>query len=77
MRNKNRDFKNYDAITIYGNCDFELKDVVNIKTYKDHRIEICFTVLGTKIGNLKKETPEVVKKSFPNFWLELINCDKC
>ena len=65
---------NYDAITIYGKGEFELKDVVKISTYHDHRIAMCFAVLGTKIGNLEIENPDVVKKSFPNFWQEL---DKC
>ena len=63
--------QNYDAITIYGKGEFELKNSVKISTYHDHRIAMCFAVLGTKIGNLKIENPDVVKKSFPNFWLEL------
>ncbi len=65
---------NYDAITIYGKGEFELKKLVKINTYHDHRIAMCFAILGTKIGNLEIENPGVVKKSFPNFWQEL---DKC
>ena len=68
--------KNYDAITIYGKGKFELKKLVKINTYNDHRIAMCFAILGTKIGNLEIENPGVVKKSFPNFWLELEKCYK-
>jgi 3-phosphoshikimate 1-carboxyvinyltransferase len=66
--------QNYDAITIYGKGIFELQNTVKISTYNDHRIAMCFAILGTKIGNLEIENPGVVKKSFPNFWQEL---DKC
>ena len=62
------------ALGIYGKGNFELKNTVQISTYNDHRIAMCFAILGTKIGNLKIENPDVVKKSFPNFWLELNKC---
>ncbi len=67
---------NFDAITIYGNENFILKTQVEIETYNDHRIAMCFAILGTKIGNLKIKNCNVIKKSFPNFWQELakFNC---
>ena len=68
--------KGYNAITIYGNADLKLKKDVEIETYNDHRIAMCFAILGTKIGNLEIENPDVVKKSFPNFWQELDKCYK-
>lgn len=42
-----------------------------IKTYDDHRIAMAFATLGSVISGMRIEDPEVVKKSFPNFWLEL------
>ena len=70
--------KKFDAITIYGKGEFELKDSIEIDTYNDHRIAMCFAVLGTKIGNIKIKNASVVNKSFPNFWQELekFNCVK-
>ena len=66
--------KGYNAITIYGNADLKLKKDVEIETYNDHRIAMCFAILGLKLGHILIKKPEVVKKSFPNFWQEL---DKC
>lgn len=68
--------QNYDAIAICGKGIFELQNTVKINTYNDHRIAMCFAILGTKIGNLEIENPDVVKKSFPNFWQELDKCYK-
>ena len=39
-----------------------------IETYGDHRIAMAFAISGLKISNIKIKNPEVVKKSFPNFW---------
>jgi 3-phosphoshikimate 1-carboxyvinyltransferase len=39
-----------------------------IETYGDHRIAMAFAISGLKIPNMKIKNPEVVKKSFPNFW---------
>ena len=66
--------KGYNAITIYGNADLKLKKDVEIETYNDHRIAMCFAILGLKLGHILVKKPEVVKKSFPNFWQELKKC---
>ena len=66
--------KGYNAITIYGNADLKLKKDVEIETYNDHRIAMCFAILGLKLGHILIKKPEVVKKSFPNFWQELKKC---
>ena len=70
--------KNFNSITIYGKGDFELKKRVIIETYNDHRIAMCFAILGTKIGNIEIKNANVVNKSFVNFWQELekFNCVK-
>lgn len=39
-----------------------------IKTYGDHRMAMAFAVAKTRIPKLKIKNPEVVKKSFPEFW---------
>ena len=59
-----------DAITVYGNSKYELKNQVEIETYNDHRIAMCFAILGAKTGHIKINNANVVNKSFPNFWKE-------
>ncbi|GGE29956.1 3-phosphoshikimate 1-carboxyvinyltransferase [Psychroflexus planctonicus] len=43
---------------------------VLVKTYQDHRMAMAFAPLATKTS-LKIEDPEVVEKSYPNFWKDL------
>ncbi len=43
---------------------------IEIQTYKDHRIAMAFSVLSL-YTDIQIENPEVVNKSFPNFWEEL------
>lgn len=70
--------KNFNTITIYGNENIELKNSILIETYNDHRIAMCFAILGAKIGNIKIKNANVVSKSFKDFWKELnkFNCVK-
>lgn len=39
-----------------------------IATYEDHRMAMSFALLGTRISGIEIEEPEVVAKSFPDFW---------
>ena len=41
-----------------------------VRTYADHRIAMAFAPLRLLFPNLKIENPEVVDKSFPEFWDE-------
>ena len=66
----------YDAIIIYGNSNLTIAEDVKINTYNDHRIAMCFAVVGTKIGHIIIDNPKVVNKSFPSFWQELEKCYK-
>jgi 3-phosphoshikimate 1-carboxyvinyltransferase len=43
-----------------------------IDTYKDHRMAMSFALLGTKVGGIVVNEPNVVSKSFPEFW-DLLN----
>ncbi len=45
------------------------KETVNIATYNDHRMAMAFAPVSLR-ENIVIENPEVVKKSFPNFWEE-------
>jgi 3-phosphoshikimate 1-carboxyvinyltransferase len=42
-----------------------------IETYNDHRMAMCFAVLGLKVPGVKLRNPSCVKKTFPNFFQKL------
>ena len=42
-----------------------------IETYDDHRLAMCFAVLGLKVAGIKLQNPACVKKTFPNFFDKL------
>ncbi len=42
-----------------------------IETYNDHRMAMCFAVLGLKVAGIKIKNPACVKKTFPNFFQKL------
>jgi 3-phosphoshikimate 1-carboxyvinyltransferase len=42
--------------------------VVEIETYHDHRIAMCFGVLGSRLPGLRILDPGCVAKTYPNYW---------
>jgi len=42
-----------------------------IETYNDHRMAMCFAILGLKIKGLRIKNPACVKKTFPNFFQKM------
>jgi 3-phosphoshikimate 1-carboxyvinyltransferase len=42
-----------------------------IQTYNDHRIAMCFAILGLKVPGIRIQNPACVKKTFPNFFQKL------
>jgi 3-phosphoshikimate 1-carboxyvinyltransferase len=56
-----------DTLTVYPS---ELHGA-EIETYNDHRMAMCFAILGLKIPGMKLKNPECVKKTFPNFFQKL------
>jgi 3-phosphoshikimate 1-carboxyvinyltransferase len=42
-----------------------------IETYNDHRMAMCFAILGLKVRGIKIKNPACVKKTFPNFFQKL------
>ena len=51
----------------------ELKKLhgADIETYNDHRMAMCFAVLGLKVPGIRIKNPACVKKTFPNFFQKL------
>lgn len=56
-----------DSLTVYGG---EPKPA-EINTYHDHRMAMAFAVAGSKIDGMQINDPDVVNKSFPDFWKKL------
>lgn len=42
-----------------------------IETYDDHRMAMCFAMLGLVVPGIRIRNPECVKKTFPNFFEKL------
>ncbi len=42
-----------------------------IKTYNDHRMAMAFAPLAIRFGSITIDHPEVVTKSYPDFWRDL------
>lgn len=43
----------------------------DIDTYNDHRMAMCFAILGLKVPGIRIKNPGCVKKTFPNFFQKL------
>jgi 3-phosphoshikimate 1-carboxyvinyltransferase len=59
-----------DTLTISPS---KLEDLhgAEIETYNDHRMAMCFAILGLKVAGIKIKNPACVKKTFPNFFQKL------
>ena len=42
-----------------------------INTYNDHRMAMCFAMLGLRVPGIRLQNPSCVKKTFPNFFAKL------
>jgi 3-phosphoshikimate 1-carboxyvinyltransferase len=56
-----------DTLTVYPS---QLHGAT-IETYNDHRMAMCFAILGLKVPGIKIQNPACVKKTFPNFFQKL------
>lgn len=56
-----------DTLTVYPT---ELHGA-EIETYHDHRMAMCFAILGLKVPGIRLKNPSCVKKTFPNFFQKL------
>ena len=59
-----------DTLTVYPAKPGELHGA-EIETYNDHRMAMCFAILGLKVPGIKLQNPACVKKTFPNFFQKL------
>jgi 3-phosphoshikimate 1-carboxyvinyltransferase len=49
----------------------DLLHPADIETYNDHRMAMCFSVLGLKVPGIRIKNPQCVSKTFPNFFEKL------
>ena len=56
-----------DTLTVYPSA----LHGAEIETYNDHRMAMCFAILGLKVPGIKIQNPACVKKTFPNFFQKL------
>jgi 3-phosphoshikimate 1-carboxyvinyltransferase len=56
-----------DTLTVYPS---QLNGA-EIETYNDHRMAMCFAVVGLRVPGIKLRNPSCVKKTFPNFFQKL------
>ncbi len=48
-----------------------MKPIMPVLTYQDHRMAMAFAPLALAVGEVQVNDPDVVKKSYPNFWNDL------
>ncbi|MEC7864069.1 MAG: 3-phosphoshikimate 1-carboxyvinyltransferase [Bacteroidota bacterium] len=63
--------KETDRVTAVNTELEKLTSTKIIATYEDHRMAMSFAPLSLKFGGLQINNPEVVNKSYPNFWNDL------
>ena len=59
-----------DILTVEAAKPGELHGA-EIETYNDHRMAMCFAILGLKVPGIRIKNPSCVKKTFPNFFQKL------
>jgi 3-phosphoshikimate 1-carboxyvinyltransferase len=59
-----------DTLVVYPREPEDLHGA-EIETYHDHRMAMCFAILGLKVPGIKIINPACVKKTFPNFFQKL------
>jgi 3-phosphoshikimate 1-carboxyvinyltransferase len=59
----------HNSIVIFPSAS--LLRPAEIDTYNDHRMAMCFAILGLKVPGIKIKNPACVKKTFPNFFQKL------
>jgi 3-phosphoshikimate 1-carboxyvinyltransferase len=58
-----------DTLTIFPSLPTARS--ADIATYHDHRVAMCFAILGLKVPGIRLQNPACVKKTFPDFFQKL------
>ena len=62
-----------DGSTLYWNGERCERSHEAIDTYEDHRMAMALAPLSARLGGIRMNDPEVVSKSYPQFWAHLRN----
>ena len=57
-----------DALVIYGGTLSEQHKIAILDTHDDHRMAMSLALIAIKVPELQIRDPEVVAKSFPDYW---------
>ena len=60
-----------DSVLMMKGLDNNVSEPINISTYQDHRMAMSFAPLAFVYGSIGIENPEVVHKSYPDYWAQL------
>lgn len=60
-----------DNHLILGGCTINTHDTHHIETYEDHRMAMAFAAAALVFDQVVIQNPDVVSKSFPDFWKQL------
>ncbi len=60
-----------DGFSVYPLMPRRKLHGADIETYNDHRMAMCFAVLGLKVPGIRIKNPGCVSKTFPNFFEKL------
>jgi len=63
--------ENGDTLIVHPAKPGELHGA-EVETYNDHRIAMCFAILGLNVHGIKLKNPSCVKKTFPDFFQKLV-----
>lgn len=67
------DIEGDDAIYWNGQIANIPADIVDIDTYEDHRMAMAFAPVALKKGSIIINNPQVVSKSYPSYWEDLLH----
>ncbi len=67
---------NQDTILLAKRIQKIPTETVQIETYKDHRMAMCFAPLAFKYPTIEILDPNVVTKSYPDFWEDVARLKK-
>lgn len=67
-----RDLNNSELIWDGERCNAHIEE--GIDTYEDHRMALAFAPASLRVESLRINHPEVVTKSYPQYWEDLSRC---
>ena len=66
------DVKSEDSVYFKPGKLITKEKIITIETYNDHRIALALSPLVLLGYKLKISNPDVINKSYPNFWFDLV-----